>query len=520
MISEREFKLSTTAQNNIFLRLLLCVFLLAAVSWAAALERSEVTSTEIVNWYRLEVLDLAEKRVKVGQAQALTAQQGRLWRTEEDVQLRVYSLGKTTNLRFQHTYVEQDLPDANMPSPLRFSSTANQPRGFQLSADIRGHSVTMRKQSAGMRASSATHQLAQLPLFPRALALTPMPMPGTGTGTGTAARLNPMTGRVDLPTRSLTLKPGEFTRRYVNADIIFVPSTKAEASAPDRAFSPMALRAMRSPYSITLSALRGKIRYRLRIPEQLGVATLVLPETDEQRVLAPLTTRPATVAVIEVCAACTSGNSALARPTLAELHAALAPNPWVDNSHLLVRHLSAKLGGSALVLARDFYADSPAKINAKMRRLVDGVAKHMTGEISYFGHQSATQTARTGSGDCGEMAMLLAALAKSRGIPARVVTGFAYTRSFEGQAYVFAPHVWVQAWNGVRWQSFDAALGAFDAGHIALSVSNGAADQVPKLGVSSVFAERCLHCSATEQALSLFEQIRSALVLEAAGSVP
>jgi hypothetical protein len=265
----REFKLSTTAQNNTFLRLLLCVFLLTAVRWAAALERSEVTSTEIVNWYRLEVLDLAEKRVKVGQAQALTAQQGRLWRTEEDVQLRVYSLGKTTNLRFQHTYVEQELPDVNMPSPLRFSSTANQPRGFQLSADVSGYSVTMRQQSAGMRASSATHQLTQLPLFPRALALTPMPA-------AAAVRLNPMTGRLDLPTRSLTLKPGEFTRRYVNADIIFVPSTKAEASAPDRAFSPMALRAMRSPYSITLSALRGKIRYRLRIPEQLAVAGRVV----------------------------------------------------------------------------------------------------------------------------------------------------------------------------------------------------------------------------------------------------
>ena len=42
-----------------------------------------------------------------------------------------------------------------------------------------------------------------------------------------------------------------------------------------------------------------------------------------------------------------------------------------------------------------------------------------------------------------------------------------------GVPHVFAPHAWVQAWDGTRWTSYDAALGRFDAGHIALMIGDG-----------------------------------------------
>ena len=45
--------------------------------------------------------------------------------------------------------------------------------------------------------------------------------------------------------------------------------------------------------------------------------------------------------------------------------------------------------------------------------------------------------------------------------------------AFAGKQRVFVPHAWVQAWVSGRWQSFDAALPGFDAGHIALSVGDG-----------------------------------------------
>ncbi len=33
--------------------------------------------------------------------------------------------------------------------------------------------------------------------------------------------------------------------------------------------------------------------------------------------------------------------------------------------------------------------------------------------------------------------------------------------------------MWVQSWDGKRWVSYDAALGEFDAGHIALVIGDG-----------------------------------------------
>ncbi len=69
--------------------------------------------------------------------------------------------------------------------------------------------------------------------------------------------------------------------------------------------------------------------------------------------------------------------------------------------------------------------------------------------------------------------MLLAALGRSQGIATRVVDGLAYAPDFAGKDRVFVPHAWVQAWIDGRWQSFDAALPGFDAGHIALSIGDG-----------------------------------------------
>ena len=54
-----------------------------------------------------------------------------------------------------------------------------------------------------------------------------------------------------------------------------------------------------------------------------------------------------------------------------------------------------------------------------------------------------------------------------------IVAGMAYPSHFLHRRHAFAPHVWMQAWNGARWVSFDAALGRFDAGHVALAVGDG-----------------------------------------------
>jgi transglutaminase-like putative cysteine protease len=96
------------------------------------------------------------------------------------------------------------------------------------------------------------------------------------------------------------------------------------------------------------------------------------------------------------------------------------------------------------------------------------------------GFATASEAARTREGDCTEHAVLLAALLRADGIPARVVSGLVYADQFAGEREIFGYHMWTQALlsgsDGVaRWVDLDAALRSdrpTDATHIALSVSS------------------------------------------------
>jgi transglutaminase-like putative cysteine protease len=68
----------------------------------------------------------------------------------------------------------------------------------------------------------------------------------------------------------------------------------------------------------------------------------------------------------------------------------------------------------------------------------------------------ASVVAHRREGDCTEHAVLLTALARMRGIPARVVTGVALLPTPEG-AQAFG-HAWVEYAQKGRWQRADAAL--------------------------------------------------------------
>lgn len=71
---------------------------------------------------------------------------------------------------------------------------------------------------------------------------------------------------------------------------------------------------------------------------------------------------------------------------------------------------------------------------------------------------SAVETLRSGFGDCGEHAVLLAALLRAAGIPARVVMGLVYMESGKGYYY----HAWVSAYTG-KWIFTDPSHGVFPA---------------------------------------------------------
>lgn len=116
-----------------------------------------------------------------------------------------------------------------------------------------------------------------------------------------------------------------------------------------------------------------------------------------------------------------------------------------------------------------------------MRRAVSGWIAQKNLDV---GFASAAEVARTRRGDCSEHAVLLAAMLRADGIPARVVSGLVYVEG-AGQLVggagkgVFGYHMWTQALvqnaNGEQvWIDYDATLPAalpFDAAHIALGVS-------------------------------------------------
>ena len=120
-------------------------------------------------------------------------------------------------------------------------------------------------------------------------------------------------------------------------------------------------------------------------------------------------------------------------------------------------------------LAADAVGDAKTP-REQMQRLETFVRGYITNKNLSVGYASALEVAKNPEGDCTEHAVLLAALGRARGIATRVVDGLAYVDSYAGNRYVFVPHAWAQAYVDGHWQSFDAALPGFDAGHIALSV--------------------------------------------------
>lgn len=247
---------------------------------------------------------------------------------------------------------------------------------------------------------------------------------------------------------------------FQSADVAAQTTTPAETkprptTEQARAFVQSLL--VKSPYRMSAQARAGEIRYRLRFDSSREWAW---PETGEQRA-----TTDANGTELRICGDCGREQA----PTDAMLHRYLMPNAWVQSDDRRIRNFARQhtRGGSTHV---------------RMQALVTAIQKHMTGGIDYRDYHDALTALETRSGDCTEYAVLLAASARALGIPARLAHGIAYSSRFTGQAHVFSPHVWVQVWNGKRWTSYDAGLGRFDAGHLALYIGDGSPDGLNGLG--------------------------------------
>lgn len=208
-----------------------------------------------------------------------------------------------------------------------------------------------------------------------------------------------------------------------------------------------------SPYRLSPAARHGTIRYRLG--ERDGAVGWIWPQTGEQSAV-----RTSDGLELTVCKQCGRETA----PDAETLRRYLAPTPWLQSDDRAVIGFARAAGSGS--------------VDARMRRLVAAVQARLSGPVVYSGYHSAREALARREGDCTEYALLLAAAARARGMPARVVAGLAYGSSFVGQAHAFGPHMWVQVWNAERWVSYDAGMGEFDAGHLALAVGDGSPDSL------------------------------------------
>lgn len=209
-----------------------------------------------------------------------------------------------------------------------------------------------------------------------------------------------------------------------------------------------------SPYRIPKEAAQKKLRFLLTRedgkPPSLVTTGDQLVATDGRQV------------VVTVCRNCGDPET----PSPEELLRYRQPNAWVQSDHAEIRRLASRIGSQK------------HSVDSRMRRSVALVMKTLRPETGYIGYADALQTLRLGRGDCVGHAVLLTALARAQGIPARIVVGMAYADRFSGRRDVFSPHAWVQAWDGKRWISYDSALVDFDSTHVALAIGDGNPNQV------------------------------------------
>jgi hypothetical protein len=201
-----------------------------------------------------------------------------------------------------------------------------------------------------------------------------------------------------------------------------------------------------------------KAEYVLRVPAAGGSGLPDLPATGTQTV----TRIDAASARVFVDAAGTQAAST------GEDDGALTPSAWVNSADAeIVAITKSALEG----VAKE--ADA-AKKGEAIRAFVH---RHITNKNLGSGFATASEVARSRSGDCTEHTLLTAAMLRAAGVPSRVASGLVFADQFAGERRVFAYHMWAQALIGVgkeaRWMDLDATLSgqAFDATHIALVVS-------------------------------------------------
>jgi len=160
-----------------------------------------------------------------------------------------------------------------------------------------------------------------------------------------------------------------------------------------------------------------------------------------------------------------------------------------DRVKLIVKRIEPQSGGNSKAVAAKFsepsqflQSDDPAVIKHARDAVGDEtdpwkqalllekyVHKNLSKKNFSTAMASAAEVAQKLEGDCTEHGVLLAAMARAVGIPARVAAGLVYVPRLES----FGGHMWTEVYIDGRWIPLDATLGrgGIGCGHITLTQS-------------------------------------------------
>ena len=135
----------------------------------------------------------------------------------------------------------------------------------------------------------------------------------------------------------------------------------------------------------------------------------------------------------------------------------MAPDSALSGGAPLPPPARTTLGQQAAVIARGAL-DAPTVVKRLSAWVHDSIRPHVS-----FANPGFSQTMQTRTGDCNEMTQVFVALARSRGLNARPVSGLLYV---DGKFYY---HSWAEVWLK-DWVAVDPMLGQVpaDAAHIRL----------------------------------------------------
>jgi transglutaminase-like putative cysteine protease len=262
-------------------------------------------------------------------------------------------------------------------------------------------------------------------------------------------------GQVDLKALRKATRDGTTVYEEISAPMLgrFVTrlATRAEALAAGAPPEIMVRAFVRPDRPLRRAAELRRLGLRLRVAEG---AMPSLPSAGAQVVQAGDDPAAATL-WIDVDRRSTAPAAEASDPSY------LASSSMIAADDELVRELAAEA-----VRGADGGAASRAEA---MRRFVQG---HMSGRGLDTAFATASESARTRKGDCSEHAVLLCAMLRSQGIPARVAIGLVYAEEFMEREGIFGWHMWTQALLEGRWVDLDATFpGPYHAAHVLTAVT-------------------------------------------------